>query len=50
MADYHNYSFFGQKVGLIVQSSSKNEPLYFLELLKVKKMVLGKNLAMEKEK
>ncbi len=36
MADYHNYSFFGQKVGLIVQSSSKNEPFIFFRVIKSK--------------
>lgn len=36
MTDAHNYSFFGQKVGLIVQSSSKNEPFIFFRLIKSK--------------
>ena len=36
MADQHNYSFFGQKVGLIVQSSSKNEPFIFFRVIKSK--------------
>ena len=36
MTDAHNYSFFGQKVGLFVQSSSKNEPFIFFRLIKSK--------------
>lgn len=36
MTDTHNYSFFGQKVGLIVQSSSKSEPFIFVRLIKSK--------------
>ena len=36
MTDTHNYSFFGQKVGLIVQSSSKTEPFIFFRLIKSK--------------
>ena len=34
MTDTHNYSFFGQKTGMIVQSSSKSEPHIFIKLLK----------------
>ena len=34
MTDTHNYSFFGQKTGMIVQSSSKSEPYIFIKLLK----------------
>jgi len=36
MTNTHNYSFFGQKVGLIIQSSSKNEPYIFFRLIKSK--------------
>lgn len=36
MVDNHSYSFFGQKVGLIIQSSSKNEPNIFFRLIKSK--------------
>ncbi|MFX1569837.1 MAG: hypothetical protein ACFFCV_15905 [Promethearchaeota archaeon] len=36
MVDNHSYSFFGQKVGLIIQSSSKNEPHIFFRLIKSK--------------
>ncbi|MFX1308581.1 MAG: hypothetical protein ACFE9M_01185 [Promethearchaeota archaeon] len=36
MVDNHSYSFFGQKVGLIVQSASKNEPCIFFRLIKSK--------------
>ncbi|MFX0134089.1 MAG: hypothetical protein ACFFDN_10640 [Candidatus Hodarchaeota archaeon] len=36
MVDNHSYSFFGQKVGLIIQSSSKNEPYIFFRLIKSK--------------
>ncbi|MFX1388772.1 MAG: hypothetical protein ACFE9Z_01760 [Promethearchaeota archaeon] len=36
MVDNHSYSFFGQKVGLIVQSASKNEPYIFFQLIKSK--------------
>jgi hypothetical protein len=36
MVDNHSYSFFGQKVGLIIQSSSKNEPFIFFRLIKSK--------------
>ncbi|MFX1302825.1 MAG: hypothetical protein ACFE9X_05660 [Promethearchaeota archaeon] len=36
MVDTHSYSFFGQKVGLIIQSSSKNEPYIFFRLIKSK--------------
>ena len=36
MTDTHNYSFFGQKTGMIVQSSSKSEPFIFIKLLKKK--------------
>jgi len=36
MVDNHSYSFFGQKVGLIIQSSSKSEPHIFFRLIKSK--------------
>jgi len=36
MVNNHSYSFFGQKVGLIIQSSSKNEPHIFFRLIKCK--------------
>ncbi|MEE9377139.1 MAG: hypothetical protein V3V33_03795 [Candidatus Lokiarchaeia archaeon] len=36
MVDNHSYSFFGQKVGLIIQSASKNEPFIFFRLIKSK--------------
>ncbi len=36
MVDNHSYSFFGQKVGLIVQSALKNEPYMFFRLIKRK--------------
>lgn len=36
MTDAHNYSFFGQKVGLTIQTSSKNEPYLFFKLIKSK--------------
>lgn len=36
MVDNHNYSFFGQKVGLTVQSALKNEPYIFFRLIKRK--------------
>ncbi len=36
MVDNHNYSFFGQKVGLIIQSSSKEDPYIFFRLIKSK--------------
>ncbi|MFX1327645.1 MAG: hypothetical protein ACFE91_05805 [Promethearchaeota archaeon] len=36
MADNHSYSFFGQKVGLIIQSSSKSDPFIFFRLIKSK--------------
>jgi hypothetical protein len=36
MVDNHSYSFFGQKVGLIVQSASKNDPHIFFRLIKSK--------------
>ena len=36
MVENHSYSFFGQKVGLIIQSSSKNEPYIFFRLIKSK--------------
>ncbi|UCC19514.1 MAG: hypothetical protein JSV62_15660 [Promethearchaeota archaeon] len=36
MVDNHSYSFFGQKVGLIIQSASKNEPFMFFRLIKCK--------------
>ena len=36
MTDQHNYSFFGQKTGLTVQSALKNEPYKFLRFIKNK--------------
>ncbi len=36
MVDNHSYSFFGQKVGLIIQSASKTEPFIFFRLIKSK--------------
>ena len=36
MVNNHSYSFFGQKVGLIIQSASKNEPFIFFRLIKSK--------------
>jgi len=36
MVNNHSYSFFGQKVGLIIQSASKNEPYMFFRLIKCK--------------
>ncbi len=36
MVDNHSYSFFGQKVGLIIQSALKNEPYMFFRLIKCK--------------
>jgi len=36
MVDNHSYSFFGQKVGLIIQSAFKNEPYIFFRLIKSK--------------
>jgi len=36
MADSHNYSFFGQKTGLILQSSSKHDPYIFFRVIKKK--------------
>ncbi|MFX0024530.1 MAG: hypothetical protein ACFE9S_19605 [Candidatus Hermodarchaeota archaeon] len=36
MVDNHSYSFFGQKVGLIVQSALKDEPHIFFRLIKCK--------------
>ncbi|MFX0000468.1 MAG: hypothetical protein ACFE9Q_08230 [Candidatus Hodarchaeota archaeon] len=36
MVDNHSYSFFGQKVGLIIQSSSKSEPHIYFRLIKCK--------------
>ncbi len=36
MTDKHNYSFFGQKVGLIVQNSLKSDPFIFFRLLRAK--------------
>ena len=36
MVDNHSYSFFGQKVGLIIQSATKNEPYIFFRLIKCK--------------
>lgn len=34
MTKTHNYSFFGQKTGMIVQSSSQKDPYIFFKLLK----------------
>jgi len=34
MTETHNYSFFGQKTGMIVQSSSQKDPYIFFKLLK----------------
>ena len=36
MTDNHSQSFFGQSTGLIIQSSSKNEPYIFLRCIKRK--------------
>ncbi|MFX1366745.1 MAG: hypothetical protein ACFFCE_12510 [Promethearchaeota archaeon] len=36
MVDNHSYSFFGQKVGLIIQSATKNDPFMFFRLIKSK--------------
>ena len=36
MTDKHNYSFFGQRTGLTVQSPSKSEPYIFFRLIKKK--------------
>lgn len=36
MADIHNKSFFGQKVGMILSSRSKTDPFIFLKFLKKK--------------
>lgn len=36
MVDKHNYSFFGKKYGVILQSSAKNEPFIFLQCVKEK--------------
>lgn len=36
MADAHNYSFFGQKTGIILQSSSKHDPYIFFRVIKKK--------------
>ena len=36
MSDTHSYSFFGQKVGLIIQSSSNSEPFIFFRFIKSK--------------
>ena len=36
MTDKHNYSFFGQKVGLILQNSLKSDPFIFFRLLRAK--------------
>ncbi|MFX1446050.1 MAG: hypothetical protein ACFFHV_21790 [Promethearchaeota archaeon] len=36
MTDTHSQSFFGQSTGLIIQSSSKNEPYIFLRSIKRK--------------
>ncbi len=34
--DHHSYSFFGQKTGLILDSSNLNEPSIYLQFLKIK--------------
>jgi len=34
--DTHNYPFFGQKAGLIIQSPSKNVPYFFIQCIKKK--------------
>ena len=36
MVDNHSYSFFGQKIGLIIQSASKGDPYMFFRLIKCK--------------
>ncbi len=36
MTDNHSYSFFGQKVGLIIQSSAKTDPYMFFRLIRSK--------------
>jgi len=36
MTDKHDYSFFGQKTGLILSSSSSSEPFIFLKCVKKK--------------
>ncbi|MFW9971067.1 MAG: hypothetical protein ACFFDF_12810 [Candidatus Odinarchaeota archaeon] len=36
MVDNHSYRFFGQKVGLIIQSAQKSEPYSFFRLIKSK--------------
>jgi len=36
MGDYHNYSFFGQKFAIILQSSSKEQPAIFFQCIKAK--------------
>ena len=34
--DAHNYPFFGQKSGLIIQSPSKSLPYFFIQCVKKK--------------
>ena len=36
MSDAHNYSFFGQKTGMILQSSSKHDSFIFFRVIKKK--------------
>ncbi len=36
MADKHDYSFFGQKTGLILSSSSRSQPHFFFKCVKKK--------------
>ena len=36
MGDYHNYSFFGQKFAIILQSSSKEQSAIFFQCIKTK--------------
>ena len=36
MVDNHNYSFFGQKFAIILQSSSKEQPAIFFQCIKTK--------------
>jgi len=36
MVDYHNYSFFGQKFAIILQSSSKEQQAIFFQCIKKK--------------
>jgi len=40
MTETHNYSFFGQKNGMIIQSSSQNDPFIFFKLLKKNQNVI----------